>query len=710
MPQRVFDELKNWALGVNTSASADQLPAGASPRGRNSNIQQLGDDTAVIGKRRGITTFNATPVTGSPRLWGFQFKKNNGTKVNLLVSDTGRLDQLNTNGTTSTLDATAFTAGDHPPVFAVANDLCFIVNDVDQKKFNGTTVQRFGIVRPAAPSASAVAGGTMNAGDWDVAITHFNSNTGHESSLSDWTTVSVTGTQKINVSWSAPTDPQVTHVRVYLRRQLSGKNGYLVVAGATPAPDSTFFGFTPSTLSTALDVTLAQYAAFITLAPTSVENEPPLAGLRGPCWHASRLFLFDSGNLYFSKVKDNTPFPEAFDPNNKEPVNPDDGDVIIATKSYKGKLYIFKRFALYVLTGTDPNSWQVDLVAQNFGTASAQSIVEANGDLYWWTSSKLGLAAFNGEGSPVALGQKYLASTVNATSLNHNQLRLVCGAVDEENSTVLMAVPEAGATRNTRIIPFNYQRRVFPAEWWNPLDVNSMWVVEEADNTWRVYLGGYAGQTFTWWTADNDGVPGGTAAGTVESATSTTLVDSTASFHTSGGKLVDRFVYVLTSDRASVQRRRITDNTGTQLTVTPPWDVTPNNTYSYFVGAIDFQFDTPWILTPTEFLKKKFEFLFLKASTTAADASVDVDLFVSNNVTNPKRTVTISLVGSGGVYDDPSSVYDVTTFGGSTSSLNKKRMACTGFSWRARVRNTRNDEDVLLSTLAISGVVLGIKR
>lgn len=708
MARRTFDELTNWAEGANTSTAPDLLPPGAFPRGRNTFLKQIGEGSALVESRRGPLTLNSTPISGSPRVWGFQFRKSNGTSYNLLVSDTGRLDKLNSDTTTSAINAVAFTAGDHPPTFAVANDLCFIVNDVEQKKTDGTTVYGFGISRPSAPTVTATAGGTATAGDWDIAITYYNSATGHESSRSDYTSVTTSsGTQKITVSWSAPVDPQVTHVRVYARKTSLGANAYLAVAGATPAADTTHLGYAVATLSTVLDITPTQYAALTLVAPTTTENNPPAAGLVGPCWHASRLFLHDSGNVYFSKVKNNNPFPESFDPEAVQPVDPDDGDTIVALRSYRGKLVIFKQFATYAITGTDPNSWSVDRVAP-IGAASAHAIVEGpDGILYWWANGALGLVAWDGEGPPLGLGQRLLSPTVASDALAHAQLQHACAAVDEANSTLLFSVPSFGSTRNDLVIPFNYQLRRFPAEWWNPLDINCLWQTTTSDDTKVVYCGTYSGQVLQWWASANDGVPASsTSSGTVTSATSTTLTDTTATF----GTLTDRYVYVLNSARSVVQRRRIVSNTGTTLTVSAAWDATPNTTFTYVIGGIAFELDTPWMNGPSAFVKKRYEFLLAEAETDDLSVTLDIDLFTSKNLTDPRKTRTLRVGGSGGLYDASTSLYDTTTFATTGVSYGKVRCGVTGHAWRARVRKVLNNQTITLLKLGMQAVSLSVKR
>lgn len=708
MPRRGFDQLTNWAQGVITSASADQLPDGASPRGHNTFLTQIGEGTALVGKRLGALTLNQTPLTGSPGIiGGFQFKKKNGTSVELLVSDTGRLDKLNSDTTTTVINATGFTSGVHYPIFAVANDLCFIVNDVDQKKYDGTTLTAFGMTRPAAPTAAAAAGGAMAADTWDVGLTYYNNLTGNESSLSNFTTVTTAAANlQINVSWSAPADPQVTHVRVYIRQQSLGQNTYKVVAGATPAPASD--GFITSVTATVLNIFAAQYSAFITLAPGTSENDPPPAGTQGPCWHQSRMFLFDTGNLYYSNIKNNTPLPEAFNANNVQPVNPNDGDRIIGLFSAFGRLFIFKRFSLWQLAGTDPNSWFVSLVSNDFGLSSMRSLVFADGALYWWGATK-GVVAFDGSGAPVSLGKQFLSSSIGADVLNHTALTSAVATMDQANETILFAVPEFGLTRNTRVIPFNYRLRRFAADLWNPFDIYSMWTVEDGTHLTSVHLGGYAGQASQWWAATNDGVPSGTSHGPVTSATGTTLTDSTASFLTLGGKLIERYVYLISADRQMIQRRRITANTGTQLTVSAAWDVTPNTSYTYIVGGIDFQLDTPWMLSAVGFVKKRFEFLLSETSSLDAGASLDVDLFVSMDETTPRRTLTFTLKNAGSLYDAGTSLYDATTFAGNTITYSKLRCGCTGRAWRARFRNIQADVTVLIRQVAMQSVPMSIK-
>lgn len=717
MPKRVFDEITNWIEGVITSASSDAIPPTAAPRARNSILKTLGPQTARIASRPGFTVENATPITGAPALYGFQFKKSNGQKYTLLASSTGRLDKLNADGTTTVINATALTSG-HVPNFEVANDLCFITTDVDQKKFDGTNFTKFGITRPAAPTAAVAAGGTMAAGVWDVGLTYFNSATGHESSLSDLTPVTIvaaSGNYKINVSWSAPSDAQVTHVRVYVRQQALGQNIYRATAGATPAADATYGGYAPATTSTVLDITAAQYSAFITLAPTTIQNEPPPAGTQYPCWHGNRLFVADAGNLYYSDIRNNTSLPEAFDAVNRvQPVSPKDGDSIIGLAAFKETLIIFKRFSVWRLDGLDPNSWVVSNISYDHGCTSAQSIVSAAGVLYWWSAS--GPVALDSPGSlPTEIGKRFIADSVASAVLNQTQFALVCAGYDEPNQLLLWAVPGAGETRNTLLIPWNYRALRFTAEYWNPFDVNSLFTVEDAERLEVLYTGGYAGQVFRFGDVTSDGVPADvTASGTVVSSTNTTLTVTASSL---GSSLTDRYVYAVSLDRQTVQRRRISSNTATVITVTSAWSTNPDTTWTYVIGGVDFEIDTPWINGPTPFIKRRFEFFFLEGGSEDSNVLIDVDLFLSMDDVSARRNFRIDVGNPGGVYDDAigtyaatAGIYDTTRYGSPTVIFEKKRVARTGRAWRGRIRHLSASRSLTLVRLAMQSVMMGINR
>src|SRR5712671_1173279 len=68
-------------------------------------------------------------------------------------------------GTDSTFGAAIFTSSSATPFdFVTSNNVVYFGNGTDMKKYDGTTVTNWGIAKPAAaPTATAVAGGSMNA-------------------------------------------------------------------------------------------------------------------------------------------------------------------------------------------------------------------------------------------------------------------------------------------------------------------------------------------------------------------------------------------------------------------------------------------------------------------------------------------------------------------------------------------------------------------
>lgn len=710
----VFQEIDNWA-GVSTSAPPDALPPGFSPRMHNTTLVNIGQGQAQVGARKGPLTCNVTPLTGSPIILGiYQLKQTNGTKTTLLVSDGGRLDKLNTDFTTTPINATAFTPGENFPSFATVNNCAIIANGTDLKKTDGTTVWAVGMVPPAVgPTATPAAGGAMLANAWDVAITYYNSNTGEESSLSPFTTATLSGgSLQINASWSAPTDPQVTHVRVYLRDQTLGPNAYLVVNGAGMTPDcnATFNAFPVATLSTTINVGSTAFGALKIVSPTTTSNNPPATTLKYPVWHNGRLFLFDTGNAYFSNITNLTSHAESFDPNNVEPINPNDGDFITGAISAYQRLFIFKRYSMWVLEGYDPASWTVTLISDKYGCGSHRSIKMAGGAIHWWSNTALGpLMMANPLAQPEEIGKEMLFPTVSDSSLNTLLLNYVVAEVDEPNDLILWSVPASGsATRNNVIIPWNYRLKRFVADLWNPMDISCFGIVEDVASLRSVYAGGYAGQVFKWWQATNDGVPNGTTdSGMVTAATTTTLTDSHAAFSTTGGALIERYVYHIPAV-GSVQRARITSNTATQLTFTPAFNQMPVVGDTYVVGGIDWQVDIPWQKFGAPFLKKRFDFFFLEGTAVQSGAIINVDVFTKDDLTAPKKTISVPVGAAGAIYDQ--SLYDSgATYSASPFLSKRKHIGLVGKSILLRLRQLQADIQVGLNKVAIEANLLGSK-
>jgi hypothetical protein len=706
MGRAFYDKVEDWAAGVITSLEADSLPPTASPRAHNSALSSAGADRASVMKRKGLRTINTTPVSSSPAILGQkEFKLESGggvTLYHLLVSNNGRLDKVNNDNTVSAADAVTpapFTSGDKYPDFAVANQLCFIANGTDQKKFDGTTVYKWGIARPgAAPTLTqVVGGGAMPAATYQALITYYNSATDTESSASDTSSsVTINLNDRLTVTWSASADAQVTHVNVYLRRTDTQPYFYRATQVA--------IGATTTTLN-------VNPANLTVRAPSTTENDPPPATTKYCAYHYERMFISDGENIGYSPLGK----PENFNPLDLVPLN---GPYRVTTLfSYFGALIVGTENALFALVGDDPNTWTLEQLDPAVGISSHRSVTIADGVARWW--SRQGPTMMRGIQPPQLFGLPMIRTTLGSDNLNYAEFDHVVSAVDLTQERILFGLPGTGLTRNTIILPFHYRLNVWESDRWESIDAASLATVEDSQGTPWVYLGSYSGQVFRWWDATNDGVAAGTTMeGFVTSSGNNTLTVSGAGWTTNA--LVDRYVLVLDPAGTSEQRRRITANTATELTLATNWDTNPSSSWEFVIGAIDFQFDTKWVDGEVPFERKRYQFLYLLAGSTSTTALIDVQLFLDYEEDSARHFEDVD-VGSGGVVwgdgtdpdeaaEEGEGVWNTSRWSSAAARMVRKRVAKKGRLWRVRVRNYEPDEEIVLHKIAMRGESLTDKN
>ncbi len=697
MGQVLSETIRDWAGGVITALEPDEIPSNASPRVLNGCFVSVGGGKAVTAKRRGMRCMNATPITGSPAIIGqHEFAHLSSgvlSRYGLKISNSGRIDWMNTGGTLTTIDATGLTAGDLYPDIVTASNRAFIVNGTDRKKVaivaGSPVVQNFGITRPVVGtfSGSAGAAGIPNA-TYELRVVYYNGNTGALSSASDTASATVTLTSdKLDVA-NVPVSPdsQVTERWIFVRNIATMRNFYFVHNIADNV----------STSATGIDWTDAN---LIIVAPDTAENDPPPAGVKYIAWHRGRLFVADDSQLYYSKEL----LPEAFDPDNVESVNPDDGQKLTGLAVLGNALIIFKTNSMYTLVGDDPAEWSVQQLDPDIGAISHRSIDTADGILYWW--SEQGPASWI-SGSPRLIGQDLIPTLCGPTGdgVNYDQQHLICSGVDFVNRRILWGVPGSGQTRNTKILSYNLALQRFEGMW-DPMDVASFGVAEDLEGQPWLFLGGYRGQVFKVWDADNDGIATGTSTGTfVAAATSiSSITDLLATFDTTGAGLVERKVTLLNSDGDQVgsSRPRVTANTGTVLTLeTPIVGLTVAATYTYIVGGPNWQFDTYWGDFALPFYKKRFEYLYVIARLTSSSHVVYADI-TFNFDTSSELTTTLSFTSGAGDSVWDSSVWDVGRWDSQSIAYARKRIAKTGRVWRARFRNAHANQPIVLLKVSV---------
>lgn len=691
----LLDEIKSFAGGVVSTLDSATIPPSASPRGWNSALENAGADRASVRKRDGLSLLNATPANSSnPILGQYQFRPRVSgalSRYHLLYTN-ARLDILEDNGSLTQLTGVTL-SGTTFPDFETANNLCFFVNgdSMAKVKTDGTGLQNFGIARPSsAPTVTATGVGVMN-GVYEFVIAYYNSVTGHLSSRSGISTITLTNEQA-RVTIPDATDPQVTIIRVYIRKGTIMTQFFQVASGT--GYNTTHGGWADNYGTVDLNLSDDDLNNLIILAPDTAENNPPLSGQRYICWHHSRMFASDGQKLYYSKPG----FPESFDPNFVELVNSDDGQMITALESIGGILVIFKTRSIYGLFGDDPNSWYVRRLASDTGCVSHRSVVTVESKTYWW--SEQGPIVWTAGSEPFPVGKELIAPSVELSALNPAYFTSICAAVDFEHDRVVFGMPEASQTRNTLILPWNYRLERWEASKWDPMDPSSFAEVVDSTGIPFVALGGYAGQVFRMNSTAFDGVPSGTYAGTfVAGATSiSTITDSGATFLTTGGKLIERRVTVVDNTTGQwIGRRRITGNTGTVLTLDSALTVVNGTEYAYYVGTPDFQWDTRWGLFDLPYHKKRFEYLYLDVDANADD-TLTLDL-AFNLDEEPGITKFVPLDP-----EDPSwsiELWEASDYGDSEqAAIPRIRVGRTGKSWRLRMR------DASAAAITLNGITM----
>lgn len=665
MAKKHLESIRNFGSGVINIATPDTLPPTASPRGRNSVIDPITESTAVVRKRNGFSTYNDSngQAFGAEINNQFEYILTDGTRYHLLSGATGQLGRISTSGvyTSSTTGLQTGTV----PSFAVAQDVCYLVNGTDRKKLRGTTLEEFGIEAPAsAPTIAAGAAGSYD-GTYEARITYYNGNTGAESSAGPTSSAVSITSDHIDVT-NIPTsaDTQVTARRVYIRNTSTMSQFYL----ATTINDNV----ATSVTLTGSDSTL------VTIGPDTDSHDRVPATSKYLVWHNNRMFAADNANLYYSRAEE----PEAFDAEAIEPINPEDGQKITGLAAVGNMLIIFKERSMWGLFGFGPNEWTLRLISPTVGCTSFRSIVRHKESVYWWSAE--GLCRWKGQGEVENLC--YLKIDTSSDVWEFSRLDDVVCASLHTDGRVLVALTENGGTRNTRVLVYNSTLNVWESDGWTGIEPASMAAIVSTSGIKELFIGNYNGQVFKY-TGTQDGVVGGTSSGTFVASGSSISSITGSGFYTTGQGLTDRYVTIQDSSGNLTGHVRISSNNATTLTLASSVTVTNGATYTYYIGGPNFEWDTPEMDAGVPFIRKRFEFIFVQGEAQSG----------SNGV--------IALFGDHSTSVTKNHTFVTTSSGKSTYSL-RKRMAFTGLAWKARISSRTPSEPFTIYEIAVRSELL----
>ena len=215
----------------------------------------------------------------------------------------------------------------------------FALNGTDRQRINGSTASEWGIAAPTTAPTIAVGGSTGLTGAYNVKYTYcrkVSSVVVSESNPSDAATSAVTlADESLSVTWTASSDSQVTHVRVY-RTAAGGSTYYLdqdVAIGTTTVDTTT----ADASLSSAVAIN---------------HDRPPLGSfVFGPNFDGT-CFIALNNLLYYCLAKQ----PEYWPSSNYIEVSPPQFPIKTGV-FHNGQPYVLTKNKIYYIQGTGSNTF-----------------------------------------------------------------------------------------------------------------------------------------------------------------------------------------------------------------------------------------------------------------------------------------------------------------------------------------------------------------
>jgi hypothetical protein len=289
--------------------------------------------------------------------------------------------------------------------------------------------------------------------------------------------------------------------------------------------------------------------------------------------------------IYFSEAG----FPEAVPVINSIAIQ-ENGDEITGLMPYGSFVYILEKRHTHRWTyQVDPAHDGAIFKGQDRGCVNQKCWVISEDNAYMLDES--GIHAFNGQASdPISnsVSEWFRTSEPGDTGfrINWAQTHFFFAVHYPAQETIRWFVTMAAGYLPKHAITLNYRHQ----RWWieefeRPIGSACLGTMSSRG---QVFLGGEARKIVAYWSGTLDGAiaGAGTVRGPVSSAGPLTLVDSTATFATSG---VVGSPIAIVSGTGKNQTRLIIGQSGTTLTINQPWLKTPDTTSTYQIGGIGWK-------------------------------------------------------------------------------------------------------------------------
>lgn len=712
-----YEEMTDFAGGVRGSVPGAEIPQNALRYGLNTAFRFADEKLAFIGKRPGLITVNTTAITGQPNIhWAkrYVYATNGGTVEDkiALITDAGELYYKESDETISAELTKNSAWADQPNCFSTnptakvdgtifGDRLCLVNAAGDRITIQDGVYSPFGLqvsdlLTSISISAVDTGSGTVPDGAYTVYVTVYNRLTGDESNYSGPYTVTLSGSQNIRVqatytNFAINSDGGDYYARAYVQRDATQATAYKVLPiydNAKFIPGEVANGdisldASGGLVDAEIQLTAAQISNLIIELPGETENNLLPDDVKFITTFGQRLLAADQRNIYWSKLNAPGMWPSI----NTEPIDTGDGSPIVGLAAHSDDiLLILTSTSVFGLFGNDPQSWVLKPITRSCGCVGHQSICTQSPLGTSWWAPELGPVAFDGQQMHFIARDK-LGLLDRATgylmNVNENYLSEVGSGYDANNYRLLWAVPLDSSTNNNAILSFNVKMMEFEAAYWTTPYVGSF-VFGKGSGQFRLYLCGHKGQIFYFDTDTyNDGVPSGTVSGTVTGVTSISSITSTG-FYTTGSGLAYRLLTLATSSGKPVGNAVISSNTATTLTLASSiTGLTASETYTWYVGAIDFRLYTRWFTAGQPFLRKRVDTVYIghEQTTMSVDPGT-VAVQLSNNDTEELALATV------------------------TSWKRRLKLIGNGIKFRIRIFAGEVNKDFVLDKISIMGRML----
>jgi hypothetical protein len=275
--------------------------------------------------------------------------------------------------------------------------------------------------------------------------------------------------------------------------------------------------------------------------------------------------------------------PEYFPSINSFNVGRDEGGRITGLKAIGNDLIVATDRSLHrvYLTTDSFQPYGVTKTHSPVGCTAPRSMVEVNGAMFFWGGD--GFYVFQNNVA-VNISEAFFGEIQR--DLKESLLQNIAGTYHDEK--IYWAVPYDNDNYLDRIMIYDIPTKSWDVPW-KDFEIIDMQNAVSSDTGKRYLLfsqvagDNYALHYFDW-SLYNDGAYNGDYSGTVDSATTTSITDASATFPVGGGGLAGVPVYIKAGVGAG-QERRVVSNTATTLSFSVPWDTNPTDVSEYVVGV-----------------------------------------------------------------------------------------------------------------------------